>query len=117
MNSIAIDERLKEMLRTSIDEIVGAKYGLRVRDALRLDIITRLAPQIDGSIYCLETLIPVLEENFGSHTEPLLRAVGERLFSNLQLKLSDRTQSDLRCYVDNAREALVEREQHRDSAL
>ena len=108
LNSIAVDERLKETLRDSLEEIVSAKYGLYARDALRLDMLTRFAAQIDGSIYCLETLIPALEERFGSETEALLRAVGERLFSNLQLELRERAQSSLGNYVDSAREALIE---------
>ena len=110
MNSIAIDEMLKENLLLAIYETVGAKYGLRTLDSLSLDILTR-SPLRSGRLEdSLEILIPVIEENFGTHNSSLSNAIGKRLYSQLQLELRNESQDSLRSYVANARSALIDRE-------
>jgi hypothetical protein len=110
MRIIAIDERLKETLVRAIDETVSAKYDLHVRDSLHLKLLARSTVQNDAFAYSLKTLIPVFEENFGSHARPLSRDIGKRLFSHLQLEFPEKRCWDLCDYVKNARAALLERE-------
>ena len=112
MNSIAIDEMLKEKLLLAIYETVSAKYGLRTLDSLSLDILTKSpfrSGRLDDS---LEILIPVIEENFGTHNASLSNAIGKRLYSQLQIELRNESQDSLRSYVANARSALIDREKN-----
>jgi len=110
MNSIGIDEMLKENLLLAIYETVSAKYGLRTLDSLSLDILTK-SPLRSGKLNdSLEILIPVIETNFGTHNASLSNAIGKRLFSQLQLELRNESQDSLRSYVANARSALIDRE-------
>ena len=114
MNSITVDERLRENLQRAIFETVGAKYGLRTVDSLSLDIIAK-SPSRSGN---LDVLIPVVEEKFGKHNASLSNAIGKRLYLQLQLDLRDEPQNSLRNYVANARRALIEREnQSTNSAI
>ena len=110
MDSIAIDQLLKENLLRATYESVSAKYGLRSVDSLALDILTKSPPKSGKSNDSLEILIPLIEETFGRHNSSLSNAIGKRLYSQLRLELQYRPQNSLRSYVANARLALLGRE-------
>ena len=110
MNSIAINERLKETLLRAMDETVSAQYGLHMRDVLHLSLLIVSSARNDGVNESVETLMPVLEENFGSHAGSLSQAIGKRMFLHLQLDFPDSSQFSLRNCVNDARAALMEKQ-------
>jgi hypothetical protein len=112
MKVIAIDERLKETLMRAIDETVGAKFGIPMRDLLHVELLGKVELQDDELSNSLQTLIPVLEQNFGSRAGQLSRAVGRRLFSHLQLEIHESPQWNLCNYVNTARTALLKQASH-----
>lgn len=113
VNSIEIDERIEEGLLRATDEVISARYGLKTRDTLHLDLLTRFSMRKDEPLYHLENLIPILEENLGPNIGPLSIAIGKRMFSQLQLEAFGKLPRTLTEYVDTARAALIEREVHR----
>ena len=112
MKVIAIDERLKETLMRAIDETIGAKFGIPMRDLVHVELLAKVALQDEELSNSLQTLMPVLEENFGSHAEQLSKAVGKRFFSHLHLEIHERPQWNLCNYVNTARTALLEQASH-----
>jgi len=107
MDSIAIDERLKETLLRAMDETVSAHYGLHTRDELRLALLTFSSMRNDGVNDSVENIVPVLEENFGSNAASVSQAIGKRMFLHLQLEVPDTSRNNLRDCVNDAREALM----------
>jgi hypothetical protein len=99
-----VTKDLNDILFKCIDETISGVVGLIVRDALYLDLLTSFSVTREELPRHLESLLTVLERNFGSGpTNAISIAIAKRLYSELHMNFTDRPSFGLIDYVNEVK--------------
>ena len=96
------------MVFKSVDESLAAVFGLTIRDAVYLRLLTKDSLTRDEIPKHLVTFQTMLEDSFGQRAAKILvQGAAKRLYSELKLTFKEELTFSLAEYVDEAKLTLL----------
>jgi hypothetical protein len=94
---------LDGILFKCVDETLGSMMGLVAKNTIYLRVLTKCLVSRDDLPAHIDDLVMVMQEGFGEKSTAMItKAIGKRLFSELQLNMPSQEDLSLQDYVNEA---------------